>query len=150
MQTWKLGAIIIAVSVLLGAFAITAYGYGMNGIGMMNGQYLPYSNSQGQNPWSYQGMMNNYHSNMNQYRNSHMNQHSYCYNNITSQPNQVLIMHYSFVPNIITISKGTTLTWVNMDSVVHTVESGIHDQSTELFDSGPLDQGQSFSYTFTE
>lgn len=165
MQTWKLGAIIIAILALVGTFAITAYGYGMNGIGMMNGQYSPYSNSQGQNPWSYQGMMrqgmmgnnwqgmmNNCHSNMNQYRHSNMNQNSYCYRyyNITSQPNQVLIMHYSFVPDIITISKGTTLTWTNMDPVIHTVESGNHDQPTELFDSGPLDQGQSFSYTFTE
>ena len=151
MQTWKLGGITIALVALVGVFAITAYGYGMNGIGMMNG-YSPSSNPQGQNPWGYQGMMNNCHSNMNQYRQSHMNQNSYCYRyyNITSQPDQVLIMHYSFVPNIITISEGTTLTWTNMDSVVHTVESGTHDQPTELFDSGPLDQGQSFSYMFTE
>jgi plastocyanin len=165
MQTWKIGAIIIATVALAGVFAITAYGYGVNGVGMMGG-YSPNSNSQGQNPWggmgmmgngmmgnNWQGMMNNCHSNMNQYRQSHMNQNSYCYryyNNITSQPDQVLIMHYSFVPNIITISEGTTLTWINMDLVVHTVESGTHEQPTELFDSGPLDQGQSFSFTFTE
>jgi plastocyanin len=59
-------------------------------------------------------------------------------------------MHYSFMPNIITVTKGTAVTWTNLDSVIHTVESGAAEQPTELFDSGPLNQGQSFSFTFTE
>ncbi|MGQ9468598.1 MAG: cupredoxin domain-containing protein [Nitrososphaerales archaeon] len=42
------------------------------------------------------------------------------------------------------------MTWTNMDPVIHTVESGTHDQPIELFDSDSLYQGQSFSYAFTE
>jgi plastocyanin len=79
---------------------------------------------------------------------SFMNQ--FRYYNTPFQPNQVLIMHYSFMPNIITVTKGTAVTWTNLDSVIHTVESGAAEQPTELFDSGPLNQGQSFSFTFTE
>lgn len=157
MQIWKLGAIVVAVSALVGVFAFTAYGYGMSGTAVIIGQYSSSSNLQGQDSWRgmgimSNGMMNNCHSNMNQYRNSYMNQHSYCYRDYstTSQQDQVTIMHYSFVPNIITIRKGTTLTWKNMDPVVHTVESGNQEQPAEIFDSGPLYQGQSFSYTFTE
>ncbi|MCP8322048.1 MAG: cupredoxin domain-containing protein [archaeon] len=146
MQTWKLGIITIAIATLFGAFAVAAYGYGM-----MSSQYQPYNYQQG--PWGYQewrgmGMMGNNWQGMMGACHSYMNQ--YRYYNTTSQPNQVLIMHYSFVSNIITISAGTTVTWTNMDQVIHTVESGTHEQPTELFDSGPLYQGQSFSYTFTQ
>ena len=44
------------------------------------------------------------------------------------------------------ISVGTTVTWTNNDSVAHTVtQSG-----GEGFQSGKMDAGQTFSYTFTE
>jgi plastocyanin len=38
---------------------------------------------------------------------------------------------------------GTTVTWTNLDSTVHTVTSG-----TGAFDSGALGQNATFSYTF--
>ncbi|MGB9660069.1 MAG: cupredoxin domain-containing protein [Nitrososphaerales archaeon] len=153
MQTWKIGAITIILLALVGVFAVVVYGYGMGGIGMMSGQYQPYNNYQG--PRGYQGwggimgMMGNNWQGMTGYCFSFMNQFRY-YNNMAFQPDQVLIMHYSFMPNIITVTKGTTVTWTNLDPVIHTVESGTAEQPTELFDSGPLNQGQSFSFTFTE
>ncbi|NWG09240.1 MAG: hypothetical protein HXX80_02840 [Nitrososphaerales archaeon] len=88
----------------------------------------------------------------NQYSYMNHHWHRYCQrylDNITLQPNQVLIMHH-FMPENITISKGATVTWVNLCHAVHTVESGAHDQPTDLFDSGLLYQGQRFSYAFTE
>ncbi len=145
MQTWKMGAITIIILALVGVFAVAAYGYGMSEIGMMGRQYQQY-NYQGQGPWGYQGwggmmgIMGYCFSFMNQFRNY----------NVTFQPDQVLIMHYSFMPNIITVTKGNTVTWTNLDPVIHTVESGTAEQPTELFDSGPLNQGQSFSFTFTD
>lgn len=77
---------------------------------------------------------------------------SYGYNNgwnysATKSP-IVHIVNYAFYPANLTVAKGTTVTWVNTDSVVHTVDSGTHDSPTGLFDSGPLQRMQSFSYTF--
>jgi plastocyanin len=55
--------------------------------------------------------------------------------------NQVLISGYRFLPQDISIKVGTTVTWVNEDSVVHTVEgSGM--------DSGDMGQGDEFTFTF--
>jgi plastocyanin len=62
----------------------------------------------------------------------------------------VLIFNYAFYPKTLTIKKGTTVTWINMDWAVHTVESGTHDEPLELFDSGSLGHMAVFSYTFNE
>lgn len=56
---------------------------------------------------------------------------------------EVWIIGWNYVPETITVSVGTTITWTNTDKGYHTVTS---DDS--LFDS-PLPFGQSFSYTFT-
>jgi plastocyanin len=56
---------------------------------------------------------------------------------------EISIANYSFSPDTLTIKVGTTVTWTNQDSVIHTVTS-----DTGVFDSGSLDQGKSFSYTF--
>ena len=56
----------------------------------------------------------------------------------------VSIRDFAFNPAVITITKGTEITWVNEDSASHTVAS------EGSFDSGSLSKGQSFSYTFTE
>jgi plastocyanin len=53
----------------------------------------------------------------------------------------VMIHNFSFVPQIITVPKGTTVTWTNMDSTGHTVTSN-------TVDSGPLGTGDTFSFTF--
>jgi plastocyanin len=58
------------------------------------------------------------------------------------------ISGYTFYPSSITVPKGTTVTWVNMDFVQHTVTSGTEQAPTGLFDSNPLSHMQSFSYSF--
>jgi len=57
---------------------------------------------------------------------------------------EIAMVNFSFSPKEVTIKKGTTVTWTNQDSAVHTVTS-----DTPLFDSGDLAQGKSFSYTFS-
>ncbi len=55
----------------------------------------------------------------------------------------VSISGFSFQPQTINVSAGTTVTWTNLDSVAHTVTS-----DTGLFDSSSLSTGQTFSRTF--
>ena len=55
--------------------------------------------------------------------------------------NQVLIKDFKFQPQDITVKAGDTVTWVNEDNTVHTVEgSGM--------DSGNMSKGVEFKYTF--
>lgn len=56
----------------------------------------------------------------------------------------ISIKNFSFSPSIVTIKIGTTITWTNNDSVLHTVTS------IDNFDSGNIAQGKTFSYTFDE
>lgn len=67
-----------------------------------------------------------------------------------SERGTVIIMGYDFVPQTLTVKKGETVTWINMDMVIHTVESGTHEKPEKTFDSGPIDHMESFSYTFSE
>ena len=55
----------------------------------------------------------------------------------------VQIQGFAFGPGTLTVAVGDTVTWTNADSAPHTVsaESG-------AFDSGNLDEGQAFSFTF--
>ena len=57
--------------------------------------------------------------------------------------NTVLMQGYAFQPVEITIQKGETITWINQDSVRHTVTGS-------FFDSGLLGKGQSFIQVFNE
>ena len=57
---------------------------------------------------------------------------------------------HCYVPSIITINKGESVTWKNEDSAFHSVTSGFYDEPTELFDSGYLDPYQTFSFVFDE
>lgn len=50
----------------------------------------------------------------------------------------------SYYPPTMTVAPGTTVTWTNYDNVSHSVTS-----MTGLFDSGALETGESFTYTFT-
>jgi len=56
----------------------------------------------------------------------------------------VSIKNFAFNPAVISITKGTKVTWVNEDSAPHTTTS------EGSFDSGTLSKGQSFSYIFAE
>ena len=57
--------------------------------------------------------------------------------------NVVLIQNYAYQPAEITIQKGQTITWVNLDSVRHTATG-------DSFDSGLLGKGESFEQVFDE
>ncbi len=57
----------------------------------------------------------------------------------------VTIDNFSFTPATLTVPKGTKITWTNRDDIPHTVTSAA---TPRLFHSGPLDTGDSFSFTF--
>jgi plastocyanin len=72
----------------------------------------------------------------------------------TSVPNTgtvtVIIKARAFDPSTISIKEGTTVTWINEDSMMHRVVHLPKVTNPELFHSGPLSSGQSFSYRFVE
>jgi plastocyanin len=55
---------------------------------------------------------------------------------------QVNIQNFSFNPSEVTVGVGSTVVWTNNDSVPHQIASN-------LFNSSPLSQGNTFSYKFT-
>ncbi|MBI5332084.1 MAG: cupredoxin family copper-binding protein [Candidatus Aenigmarchaeota archaeon] len=57
-------------------------------------------------------------------------------------PKTVTIKNFAFDPAGLSIKTGTIVNWVNEDSAPHTATL------TGIFDSGILNTGQSFSYTF--
>ena len=62
---------------------------------------------------------------------------------------QVSIMHYSFQPVNLTVRAGTTVRWINMDHVEHTITFGTHDAPSGI-GSGLLGHMGGFAYTLTE
>ncbi|OGO20930.1 MAG: hypothetical protein A2Z15_00685 [Chloroflexi bacterium RBG_16_50_11] len=58
---------------------------------------------------------------------------------------EVIIKDLAFLPSTITVAAGTTVTWINQDSVLHTATS-----VTGVFDSGTMSKNDSFSFTFSE
>jgi plastocyanin len=56
---------------------------------------------------------------------------------------EATIEGFAFAPGTIEVKVGTTITWTNNDSAPHTVTA--NDRS---FDSGRMEQGQTFSFTF--
>ena len=55
-----------------------------------------------------------------------------------------------YIPSVVTISAGESVTWVNEDSAFHSVTSGFYDTPIDLFDSGHLDPFDSYTLTFDE
>lgn len=60
----------------------------------------------------------------------------------------VMIKNRAFDPSSISISEGTTVTWINEDPTLHRVVHLPSVKQAELFNSGPLSPGQSYSYRF--
>jgi len=58
---------------------------------------------------------------------------------------EVKIDNFSFTPNTLTVSAGTTVRWTNRDDIPHTVVS---DDNT--FKSNALDTDDVFSFKFTK
>ncbi len=63
----------------------------------------------------------------------------------------VSIQNIAFNPNTITVRVGTTVMWMNNETsaIPHTVTSGTPSAPSGMFDSGTLNPGQSFQFTFT-
>ncbi|MGD0817885.1 MAG: plastocyanin/azurin family copper-binding protein [Methanomassiliicoccales archaeon] len=68
--------------------------------------------------------------------------------NTPAADHPVSISNFAFVPNIITVHVGDTVTWKNNDGVTHTVTSD--DNSTIDFNSGNLGSGSTFAFTFAQ
>ena len=60
---------------------------------------------------------------------------------------KVAIDNFNFNPKDLTISAGTSVTWVNHDDVPHTATS---KSVPAAFDSKALDTDESYSFRFTE
>jgi len=58
----------------------------------------------------------------------------------------VLLEYYSFIPRCLRVTTGTQVTYVNLDSVPHTVTTDTGQ--VETFDSGTLEPGAVFTHTF--
>jgi amicyanin len=56
----------------------------------------------------------------------------------------VHIDNFTFTPQEITITRGTTLTWVNEDDIPHAIA-----ESNKAFRSKAMDTEQEFSFTFS-
>lgn len=66
----------------------------------------------------------------------------------------VTIRDFAFRPRIVTVSVGTTVTWTNEDPMPHQViddpgGTGFNPGLGDIFESGPLGTGESYSFTFT-
>jgi len=63
-----------------------------------------------------------------------------------ANPNAISIAKGKYHPKNLTVKVGTTLTWKNDDSVAQSVTS----DTPGLFDSGSLNPGGTWSYTFAK
>ncbi len=61
------------------------------------------------------------------------------------QTKMVEIKNFSFQPSSIEVSPGTTVTWVNRDSVEHTITA-----TDASFNSGNIETSGMFNWTFTK
>ncbi len=68
----------------------------------------------------------------------------------TPEPVQVAMVNVTFEPREITVKPGTTVIWTNEDSFAHTITAGTREQPSGLFDSGSVEGGGTFSFTFEE
>ena len=59
--------------------------------------------------------------------------------------NTVVMQNMAYNPSTLNVKVGTTVTWVNKDTVTHDVVS-----DTGLFNSGNLTNGMSYNYTFNQ
>lgn len=64
---------------------------------------------------------------------------------VTGSAGEVQMKNRAFSPADLSVAPGTTITWKNNDSTAHTVTA-----SGGAFDSGRLESGQEFSFTFSE
>ncbi len=53
-----------------------------------------------------------------------------------------------YIPSLVEINAGESVTWQNQDVAFHSVTSGTYENPDGLFDSGHLDPYESFTLTF--
>ena len=126
----------------------SVYGGGMMGTGNSAYSRGTMGGFGGMMGGGYGGMMGGYGGMMGQFSQYMANNWNHMWNR-TASGALVAIVNYGFYPVTLTVSKGTTVTWVNMDFVQHTVTAGSEQAPTGLFDSHELNHMQSFSYTFS-
>lgn len=69
----------------------------------------------------------------------------------TPKPAQTVeIDLFTFYPKVITVTVGTTITWINYDSIQHSVTSGMDGEADGRFDTGFFYQSETASLTFNE
>jgi len=69
---------------------------------------------------------------------------------VSMHPGSSTLTTDAFSPNPIQVSVGSTVTWTNNDSVIHTVNSGTSPTESGLFTSPIMNPQDTFEYTFTE
>jgi plastocyanin len=65
-----------------------------------------------------------------------------------AEANVVTIDNYQFAPATLTVPVGTTVTWTNQDSDIHSVAAD--DGDPVMFKSAGLDTGDKFTFTFAK
>jgi plastocyanin len=63
---------------------------------------------------------------------------------------EVDIRDFFYDPQDLRVQVGDTVTWTNNDTVAHTVTAGTPDNPTGEFDSGEIQPGETFTYTFDQ
>ena len=71
-----------------------------------------------------------------------------CKNEVVVTPNQIILSGLLFTPDSMTVPLGSTVSWLNIESVTHTVTSDSGDST--IFNSGNMVKGNEFTYTFTK
>jgi plastocyanin len=68
------------------------------------------------------------------------------------ETNSISMRDFEFEPSVIRVEPGTTVTWTNQGENAHTVVSLASDEyeEGELFNSGMIQPGQTFTHTFQE
>lgn len=66
----------------------------------------------------------------------------------TPAANEILISNFAYSSNKLTVKKGTTVTWVNLDTARHDITP---DQPSDNFKTSELlNKDESYSFTFSE
>lgn len=65
---------------------------------------------------------------------------------LTTSAVSVEIKSFAFVPDTVTVPRGTTVTWTQLDDAPHTVTS----VNGNILDSPRLNKGGTYSHTFNE
>lgn len=60
----------------------------------------------------------------------------------------VSIKGFKFTPASQSVPAGSTVTWTNDEDSLHTVTAGSPGDPSRLFDSGEIDTGEEFTFTF--